>query len=667
MADGAAGRVAADGLRALDRRSVLRGSAAAAVGTLMAPAWLTASAGTAAAASTTTTGAAEGTAGGSAAAAFVDAYRTNTTADLTAAGNAAVRILDGMAKLWQTGTAWNTGSPLRPDVLRENMRYTAEVTRRRTDAQARDAFIYDRQHQSYAVIAALGPLAALYKEGALAVTSITSAPDGTPPAKIDDAVPAGAPAGSAIGAGSVSSALGNVVTLVNTVRGPFASSNPSKFSYLYPRPWRMTERSEIVDTGAVDDLGFPVYRSEVTVAAQLLRQRSTVPAEDGGFPSGHTNAFHLAALALAYAVPERFQELVARAYELSNTRILAGMHSPVDVIGGRILATALAAATLGDPANAALKVAARAQATQYFTGRTGTTADTLFAYAHTAAPGTGTGTGTDAYASREANARRIAPFYTYMLRRSGPDRPLVVPKGAEVLLETRLPYLSADQRRAVLRSTALPGGYPLLDGTEQWGRLDLFTAADGYGAFDGDVSADLDASLGGFHAHDTWRNDIGGRGGLVKTGSGTLALTGANSFTGTTTVRAGTLTAGSAAALGRGDVRVDGGVLRVEATKTVQVRGDLTQTGGALEVTVGAAGAGREAPLRVERAVRLGGAATLTIRLDPAVRSLPRGSVPVLTAASVRGRFTQVTVLADGVRAVVEHGAREVSVRLLPV
>ncbi|WP_245923450.1 phosphatase PAP2 family protein [Paractinoplanes atraurantiacus] len=102
--------------------------------------------------------------------------------------------------------------------------------------------------------------------------------------------------------------------------------------------------SEVADTGTIEELGYPVYASPVSVVPQLLRQRSLNPAGDGGFPSGHTNAFHLAALAFAYAIPPRFQELVTAAFDLSETRIVAGMHSPVDVIGGRILATALAAA-----------------------------------------------------------------------------------------------------------------------------------------------------------------------------------------------------------------------------------------------------------------------------------------------------------------------------------
>jgi hypothetical protein len=165
--------------------------------------------------------------------------------------------------------------PLRPEILRANVRYCVDLTTHRTEAQAKEAFLYDRQHQSYAMIAGLGPLADLYKSGALAVTSITSAPDGTPATTIDDAVPADAPAGSALGAGSHDSALGKVAELVDTLRGNYASGNPGKYAYQYPRPWRMNEKSEVVDTGAVDALGFPVYDSKVVVAPQLLRQRST--------------------------------------------------------------------------------------------------------------------------------------------------------------------------------------------------------------------------------------------------------------------------------------------------------------------------------------------------------------------------------------------------------
>ncbi|MFD5627646.1 phosphatase PAP2 family protein [Streptomyces sp. NPDC127072] len=627
--------------RAVNRRGFLKTSLGATAGVLAAPTlagWLAA---TDAKAATT-------------AAAFVDAYTTNVLTNLTPETNAVVRILGGMAEVWKTGDAWNTGTPLRPEVLRANMRHCARITAARTERQAKEAFIYDRQHQSYAMIAALGPLAGLYRSGAKAVTSITVAPDTTPATTISDAVPADAPAGSALGAGSYDSELGQVARLVDTVRGPYASGNPGKYAFQYPRPWRMNEDSEVVDTGAKDALGYPVYDSEVVVATQLLRQRSTSPVDDAGFPSGHTNAFHLASLALAYAVPERFQELVTRALELSDTRITAGMHSPVDVIAGRVMATALAAATLADPQYAALKTAARAQAAAYFQQRTGSTADTLYAYAHSA------DIHTDPYADRSANSRALTPRLTYVLTRHGRSRALTVPKGAEVLLETRLPYLDAAQRREVLRTTALPSGYVLLDGFEQWGRLNLFAAADGYGAFDDDVTVTLHAADGGFAAADTWRNDISGRGGLVKRGSGSLALTGANSHTGGTVVEDGTLTAGSVGALGHGDVRVQGGTLR--ASTAARVRGSYVQASGAtLDVTLRA---GHSPALTVDRRVLLDTASVLTIRLDASRPPAPGTTVPVISAPSLRGRFGHVTVRADGYRAVPVYTAAGLSVRL---
>ncbi|GAB2866361.1 autotransporter-associated beta strand repeat-containing protein [Actinocorallia aurea] len=576
---------------------------------------------------------------------FVDDYRSNVAANLTAQTNAAVRILSGMQALWRTGTAWNTGTVLARRVLRDNMRYSAAVTRHRTSAQAKEAFVLDRQHQSYSAIAGLGPLAAAYKAGALAVTGITDAPEGTPATSISETLPAGAPAGSALGAGSTSSALGKVVELVNTVRGSYSSGNPSKAAYQYPRPWRTNEDSEVVDTGALDAFGYPVYASDVVVAPQLLRQRNTNPADDGGFVSGHTNAAYLASLALAYAVPERFQELFARAAEVGHSRITAGMHSPVDVVGGRILATALAAAILGDPANAALKAAARAQAASYLQAATGTDANTLFAYAHSA------GRDTDPFADREANRRALAPRLTYILPKTGRRTDVVVPKGAEALLETRLPYLDAAQIREVLRTTALRDEYALIDGPEEWGRLDLFAAADGYGAFDRDVTVTLDAAAGGFHAADAWRNDIDGRGGLTKAGTGSLTLSGDNSYRGGTTVKAGVLVAASRDALGRGDVRVDGGALRVTASGA-RVRGDLAVR-GALELT---AGKGHDA-LDVSGTVAPAAGSVLRVSLD----GVKGGSVQVIEGR-IKGRFAAVE--ADGRRVTPVYSSRGLSLRL---
>ncbi|HEY1094599.1 MAG TPA: phosphatase PAP2 family protein [Glycomyces sp.] len=585
--------------------------------------------------------------------AFVDAYVTNVNANTTPETNAAVRLLSGMQDLWQTGSAWNNGTALDDETLRANMDHCAETTADRTDAEAKQSFIFDRQHQSYSAIAGLGPLEAAYKTGAKAVTAITSAPDGVPAGKIDDKVPADAPAGSATGSGATGSDLGKVAQLVNAVRGEFTSSNPSKFAYLYPRPWRMNRDSEVVETGGIPALGVPAYDSAVRAAPQLLRQRSDKPAEDGGFPSGHTNAAWMAAFAYAYAIPERYQELLTRAAEIGDSRIVAGMHSPLDVIGGRVLGTALAAATLHNPINAELKAAAREQALAYFTAVTGVSADELPAYAHRE------GTDTDRYADRQANRAAYLPRLTYMLERDRSDTAMTVPKGAEVLLETRLPYLDAEQRREVLRTTALQAGYPILDGPEQWGRLDYFAAADGYGRFDTDLTVTMDAAEGGFHAADTWRGDIGGTGKLTKTGTGSLTLTGDNDYSGGTALRAGTLRAASANALGKGGVTATGGTLAVD-TGQLELRA-LAVANATLQVVLGDSD---EPALEIDKTLTLDAGAVLRIALDPQRPPAPGIDLPVVKAKEVKGEFADVVIDLPGHTATVQYEKQRVKVRI---
>jgi autotransporter-associated beta strand protein len=585
--------------------------------------------------------------------AFVDTYATNTSTNTTAETNAAIRALSGMEDLWQTGPDWNNGTVVDERTLGDNIAHCVATTTARTDAEAKQAFIFDRQHQSYSAIGGLGPLEGHYKTGAKAVTAITSAPDGVPDGKIDDSVPADAPAGSASGPGATDSDLGKVAQLVNAVRGDFTSSNPSKFAYQYPRPWRLNADSEVVETGGIPVLGVPAYDTEVQAAPQLLRQRSTKPAEDGGFPSGHTNAAWLAALALAYAIPERYQELVTRASEVGDSRIASGMHSPVDVIGGRVLGTALAAATLCNPINAELKAAARAQAVEYFTSVTGVSADELYAYAHRE------GADTDRYADREANRAAHAPRLTYILERGDADAAMTVPKGAEVLLETRLPYLDAEQRREVLRTTALKAGYPILEGPENWGRLDLFTAADGYGRFDDDLTVTMDAAAGGFNAADTWRNDIGGTGTLTKAGTGTLTLTGDNAFSGGVTVQEGVLRAASENALGKGGATVTGGTLAVD-TAQLELRA-LALSNATLHVVLDDGG---EPALDVAKQVTLDEGAVLKIALDPQRPPTAGVELPVIKAKEVKGTFAEVVLDLPGYTATVEYEKKRVNVRI---
>ena len=84
------------------------------------------------------------------------------------------------------------------------------------------------------------------------------------------------------------------------------------------------------------------------------------------FPSGHTTYGYMGSLLLAVLVPDRYQEMVVRAAEYGNDRIIMGAHYAMDVLGGRTLATYdLAHLLANDPAymNRPLKDVAMTTAT----------------------------------------------------------------------------------------------------------------------------------------------------------------------------------------------------------------------------------------------------------------------------------------------------------------
>jgi autotransporter-associated beta strand protein len=247
-------------------------------------------------------------------------------------------------------------------------------------------------------------------------------------------------------------------------------------------------------------------------------------------------------------------------------------------------------------------------------------------------------TTTDRFADHTNNKANYLKRLTYGFSQIGDTtKPAVVPKGAEVLLETRLPYLTADQLRVVLKTTALPSGYPVMDDAEGWGRLNLFAAADGYGAFNGDVTVTMDAALGGFNAKDTWQNDISGKGLLTKSGSGTLALSGNNSYSGGTLLNAGVLEADSPTAFGTGDVYVSAGTMFLSTYTDVAVKGKYTQLSGGTLQTVWSSG----------KQLNVTGTATLagTLKVLANGASLKAGdTLTVVTAGAVQGTFTTVTV-----------------------
>ncbi|MHA4868470.1 phosphatase PAP2 family protein [Duganella sp. PWIR1] len=577
--------------------------------------------------------------------AFVDTVATNQRGDAryaTLNTNAAVRILGGFLNVWKplteivdagvtapavdgfpavVASTW-TGVPgdgtpdgkvVNAAVHQANIDYVVKATTGRSAEQAVQAYLDDRRGKGYSVTEGLGPLTAAWRSAAQQTTSINSvAADATTVLYNDSGNNTGV-------GGSANASFGSVVDLVNLV-GNNASTEPAKRFYKYARPYR--------------------WSSSVVLLPTLVPAKSTTPATDGGFTSGHSAEATRDAVAMAYALPERFQEILSRGLELGESRILAGMHSPLDVLSGRILGQASAAANLADPANAAKKAAAVTQAHTALMAATGTTAVNFAAYAQS---GTAANDRFADYATNKANYLRRSTYGFAPI--AATNVAAAVPKGAEVLLETRLPYLDEAQRRVVLKTTALASGYPVMDDPEGWGRLNLFAAADGYGAFSGNVAIVMDAAKGGFHAFDRWRNDIGGAGKLVKQGTGTLALAGANSWTGGTELTAGTLQADSVAALGGGDVYVSGGTLVASAPSALKLGARYTQLSGSttLELDLGGAAAGSAGSLNVSGLATIGGG-TLRIKFASGYKPKAGDVLNVITAGGLKGKFNTVTV-----------------------
>ena len=592
--------------------------------------------------------------------AFVDNIATNQRGDAryaTLGTNAGVRVVSRFLDIWQPLTeivdagvsapangsfpavvqsTWtglpNDGTPggavLNSAVHAANIQFVVNETTSRTQAQADAAYYDDRRGKGYSVTDGMGPLTSAWRAAAQQTTSITTIPaDATTVLYNDSGNNTG------VGTSGGNAGFGQVVDLLNAM-GANASTEPAKRFYKYARPYR--------------------WSTSVVVDPTLVPAESTTPTTDGGFISGHEAEAMRDAMTMAYVLPERFQEMASRGLELGENRIFAGMHSPLDVISGRMFALAATAANLSASANATLKSNAFAQAHAALMQATNTNAATFAAFAHS---GTTTTDRFADYATNKANFIRRMTFGFAPIEST--DAPPVVPKGAEVMLETRFPYLSADQRRVVLKTTELPSGYPVMDDAEGWGRLNMFAAADGYGAFNGSVVVSMDASQGGFNAADLWRNDISGTGKLTLQGSGTLALGGNNTWSGGAQVSGGVLQAQSANAFGTGDVYVGAGGVTIAASSPVAVAGNYTQLAGTtLELDIDGTGAGL---LRVGNLITIAGG-TLHVKLVNGYSPKVGDVIELIDGAGSMKQFTTVTV--DGHKATPVYSGAGVSVHI---
>lgn len=469
---------------------------------------------------------------------FIKSFKTNTNENNTVESNAAIALLSGYLDLWEPGDSWSTGKKLNKEVLDLNIATAYKISGARTEEQTDKAYKIEFHEQNFTVLYGLGDLTEkFFKQAGIVEQYAAAGPNNSKPIHI-------------------------TLSIMQQMRALPVSTSAAKNFYQYPRPYRWSSN------GVLNPHGTQFYASNIVPAIVTEKEIAKLDAQtDGGFPSGHTNAVFICALGLAYAVPEKFADVVLYASDMGKYRIIAGMHSPLDVMGGRMTGTAFAASFLAG-ARASVKNNAIKENKTYL----------LDDYVYQPA------TEKD-YEIYKKNLETYLYNMTYEFKQIGDTtEPMRVPYGAESLLESRYPYMTADEIRYVLYTTGLPSGYPLLDDEEGWGRLNLYAAANGYGSFVKDVTVNMDLEKGGLYAYDSWLNDIDGNGSLTVNGDGTLTLAGNNTYAGGTIINGGMLMAANANALGSGKVVVNSGVLAENVTGTANMPALLVEESASLQM-----------------------------------------------------------------------------------
>ncbi|WP_101951136.1 phosphatase PAP2 family protein [Mycobacterium sp. 3519A] len=218
-----------------------------------------------------------------------------------------------------------------------------------------------------------------------------------------------------------------------------------------------------------------------------LRGPSQNLIDSPSYPSGHTTHGYTESLLLALLIPERYPQMMARAAEYGNDRIILGAHYAMDVLGGRTLAiydlahllansTGYVGVQRGDVRIDDFRQAlaqARSDVDEALSSACGHTVVACASDDH------------GRFADPGADEKFVATTQTYDLPAvythtadADSDVGKLAPE-AGYLLTAAYPYLSLDQADAILTSTLGPGG-GFLDNGGAFGiysRLDLYRAA----------------------------------------------------------------------------------------------------------------------------------------------------------------------------------------------
>ncbi|MFF1922031.1 phosphatase PAP2 family protein [Streptomyces sp. NPDC058221] len=192
---------------------------------------------------------------------------------------------------------------------------------------------------------------------------------------------------------------------------------------------------------------------------------------DGSFPSGHTSHAYAQGIVMATLLPQLAPQILARTSEYANNRIVLAFHYPTDIMGGRIVGADTAQMRWSDPRFRTLLEQAGAELRSVLAQK-----------CHESGAGGSLAkcaAGGSPYLSTDKALGVFQQRMTYGFPKVGTTGlDPSVPQGAESLLISAFPELTAAQRRTVLAATEIPSGYVMdqEDGTGSWQRLDLAAA-----------------------------------------------------------------------------------------------------------------------------------------------------------------------------------------------
>lgn len=326
----------------------------------------------------------------------------------------------------------------------------------------------------------------------------------------------------------------------NGTSGAYVSTGASKAAFSYPRPFLPTDPSTpavagddpgcaptVVNASSLTSnrVGAPYASSQgnllitrVPSVVDTTHQfstnnvslsgayNSTGICTGGAFPSGHTTTAYQAGITLATLLPSLAPEILTRASEAGNDRIVLGVHYPLDIMGGRISGEAALAARWSDAKyRTEVLEPAQKELVDYLQQQCGGSLDACLArgaayqsnpYGGQAIPGGTSQIVTDRSSAVAVYGERL----DYGFTKTGPvAQAPSVPAGAENLLLSTFPSLSDAQRASVLAQTEISSGDPLdASGSAggSWQRLNLAAATSATVQLNADGSVTV-ASVGG--------------------------------------------------------------------------------------------------------------------------------------------------------------------------